>query len=109
MSIIQSIVVSLFCIALVFLVLSFLFALVKILSVILQKLAKNMSKATDTSAEVEIVANMVENTEINALSSGDLKLFNVDEKTAAMIMAIVSHESEIPLSELSFKSIRAVE
>ena len=37
---------------------------------------------------------------------GELKLYNVDEKTAAMIMAIVSDESQIPLSELRFKSIK---
>lgn len=109
MSIIESLGVSVFSITLVFLVLSSLFALVKILSVTLNKLAKNMSKAADASAEVAAVTNIVENTEINSFSSGDLKLFNVDEKTAAMIMAIVSHESEIPLSELSFKSIKAVE
>ncbi|MBQ7624685.1 MAG: OadG family protein [Clostridia bacterium] len=33
-------------------------------------------------------------------------LINVDEKTAAMIMAIVADETEIPLSELRFISIR---
>jgi len=37
-----------------------------------------------------------------------MKLVNVDEKTAAMIMAIISDESKIPLSELQFKSIRVV-
>ncbi len=33
---------------------------------------------------------------------GELKLTGVDEKTAALIMAIVSHESGIPLGELNF-------
>lgn len=42
-------------------------------------------------------------------SAGELKLIGVDEKTAAMIMAIVSDESEIPLSELQFKSIKAID
>jgi hypothetical protein len=32
----------------------------------------------------------------------------VDEPTAAMIMAIVSDESGIPLSELCFKSIKLI-
>jgi Na+-transporting methylmalonyl-CoA/oxaloacetate decarboxylase gamma subunit len=41
-------------------------------------------------------------------SAGELRLNNVDEKTAAMIMAIVSHESKIPLNELVFKSISVV-
>ena len=38
-----------------------------------------------------------------------LKLTNVDEKTAAMIMAIVCDESGIPPQELYFKSIRLLE
>ncbi len=41
-------------------------------------------------------------------SAGELKLLGVDERTAAMIMAIVSHESKIPLSELQFKMIKAI-
>lgn len=39
---------------------------------------------------------------------GDVVLVDVDEKTAACIMAIVSHETGIPLSELIFKKIKAV-
>ena len=42
-------------------------------------------------------------------SSGTLKLKDCDEKTAAMIMAIVSDNTGIPLSELVFKSIKLVE
>ncbi|HQD90732.1 MAG TPA: OadG family protein [Syntrophomonadaceae bacterium] len=42
-------------------------------------------------------------------STGELKLIGVDEKTAAMIMAIVSDESEIPLSQLQFKTIKAID
>lgn len=42
-------------------------------------------------------------------SSGTLKLKGCDEKTAAMIMAIVSDNTGIPLSELIFKSIKLVD
>lgn len=42
-------------------------------------------------------------------SAGQLDLYGVDEKTAAVIMAIVSHESGIPLNRLQFKSIKAIE
>ena len=41
--------------------------------------------------------------------SGALELYKVDEKTAATVMAIVSHNSDIPLERLQFKSIRLVE
>ena len=40
------------------------------------------------------------------LSAGTLVLKNVDEKTAAMIMAIVADESGIPLERLIFRSIK---
>lgn len=39
---------------------------------------------------------------------GEVALIDVDEKTAACIMAIVSHETGIPLSELVFKKIKAL-
>ncbi len=42
-------------------------------------------------------------------STGQLDLYDVDEKTAAVIMAIISHESGIPLNRLQFKSIKAIE
>ncbi|MGI6622993.1 MAG: OadG family protein [Clostridiaceae bacterium] len=42
-------------------------------------------------------------------TAGELKLIDVEERTAAMIMAIVSDESGIPLSELQFKSIKALD
>ena len=39
-------------------------------------------------------------------SQGTLELDGVDEPTAAVIMAIVSDESGIPLNRLLFKSIK---
>lgn len=42
-------------------------------------------------------------------NSGEVELIGVDEKTAAVIMAIVSQQSDIPLNRLSFKSIKLVE
>lgn len=100
MSIIQSLTVSLFSIVLVFFVLSCLFSLVKWLSILLSGIAhKRTGTAGDKAAG---------GTDGNIVSAGELKLIDVDEKTAAMIMAIVSHESRIPLGELSFRSIRAV-
>lgn len=42
-------------------------------------------------------------------SNGQLKLTNVTEDEAAIIMAVVSHESGIPLNHLQFDSIRLLE
>lgn len=40
---------------------------------------------------------------------GEIALYDVDEKTAACIMAIVSDSSGIPLENLIFRSIRALD
>ncbi len=42
-------------------------------------------------------------------SAGTLTLTDVTEEEAAMIMAIVSHQSGIPLNRLQFNSIRLLE
>ena len=42
-------------------------------------------------------------------SAGKLKLYNVDAKTAAMIMAIVADKLGKPINELRFISIKEVE
>ena len=42
-------------------------------------------------------------------AAGDLKLYNVEPKTAAMLMAIVADKLGKPLNELRFLSIREVE
>lgn len=42
-------------------------------------------------------------------SIGSLDLYKTDEKTAAIIMAIVSNESGIPLNRLQFNSIKLIE
>ena len=42
-------------------------------------------------------------------TAGQLKLYNVDPKTAAMLMAIVAHKLQKPLNELRFISIKEVE
>ncbi len=42
-------------------------------------------------------------------SAGQLKLHNVDPKTAAMLMAIVADKLQKPINELRFISIKEVE
>ena len=41
--------------------------------------------------------------------AGDLDLHDVDDWTAAMIMAIVADHMKVPLNALRFKSIRQIE
>ena len=42
-------------------------------------------------------------------SAGQIKLYNVEPKTAAMVMAIVADKMNKPLNELRFVSIKEVE
>ena len=42
-------------------------------------------------------------------AAGELKLYNVEPKTAAMLMAIVADKLQKPLNELRFISIKEVE
>ena len=41
-------------------------------------------------------------------TAGDILLYDTDDKTAAMLMAIVADEMQTPINELRFKSIREV-
>ncbi len=43
------------------------------------------------------------------MNQGELELIDTDEKPAAVIMAIVSDKSGIPLNRLAFKSIKLME
>lgn len=40
--------------------------------------------------------------------AGGIQLIDVDEPTAAVVMAVTSHETGIPLEKLSFRSIRRI-
>ena len=95
----------------VFGVLLLMYILISISGKIIQAIAKIGSKeepakapAAPAAAPAAAAASSEE-----VFSSGSLKLKNCDEKTAAMIMAIVADDTGIPLSELVFKSIKLVD
>jgi len=97
----------------VFGVLLLMYILISLSGKILQAFASTEKKkeepkaapATITPAAAPVAAPASE----EMFSSGSLKLKNCDEKTAAMIMAIVADDTGIPLNELVFKSIKLVE
>lgn len=103
--------VSLFGILMVFLLLIILAVLIMIISRVVrfgENLAGKKGKknaASDEPAPVQqsaAVGTPLPGTQ----SQGMLELDGVDEPTAAVIMAIVSDESGIPLNRLLFKSIK---
>ena len=103
MPVLDSILVASFCLAFVFVVLAVLFGFIRLFSFGVGSITNKANKPLDTVlAAAPIMSAVIE----ADFSSGGLKLNNVDERTAAIIMAIVSDESGIPLSELCFKSIK---
>lgn len=73
--------------------------------------AEAQKKAAGSSAAPAAAPAAPEAAVPAALYSGplELRLTGVDEKTAAMIMAIVCDESGLPANELYFKSIKALD
>ena len=109
----EALLYALFTIAVVFTALLIIFVCIKIFSAILNAFDHKKDTSTEapaaaaaTSAPAAPAAPAAPEEEF---SSGTLKLKGCDEKTAAMIMAIVSDNTGIPLSELVFKSITLVE
>lgn len=100
--------VSLFGILMVFLLLIILAVLIMIISRVVrlgENLAGKKNAVSDEPAPVQQSA--AAGTPLpGTQSQGTLELDGVDEPTAAVIMAIVSDESGIPLNRLLFKSIK---
>lgn len=92
----------------VFGVLFIMYVLISLAGKILASAAKGNEKA-EAKPAVAAAAPAAAPAAEEEFSSGTLKLKGCDEKTAAMIMAIVADDTGIPLSELVFKSIKLVE
>ena len=87
-------------------------AMVLALGVIVAVMAirKRFSKAKQTEAAVTVSAPAEAADKPAAPgAAGQLKLHNVEPKTAAMLMAIVANKLDKPLNELRFISIKEVE
>lgn len=81
-----------------------------IFSKVMERVAVKKEKVEEASEVAAPVAVAPAGTPLaDGNSAGKLDLVDVDEPTAAVIMAIVSEQSGIPLNRLSFKSIKKVE
>lgn len=98
--------VALFTWAIVFAVLFIIFVCIRVFGAVVGSFSKKKDTAPAAPTAAPAVAAEDSGEEF---SSGSLKLKGCDEKTAAMIMAIVSDNTGIPLNELIFKSISLVE
>lgn len=68
---------------------------------------RNVVSATATASAV--ATTPVANVATPVVYCNGVELYKTDEKSAATIMAIVSHESGIPLNRLQFTSIRLID
>ena len=93
----------------VFGVLFLMYILISLSGKIIQGITKVGAKEEPVKAAPAAAAPAAPQAPEEVFSSGSLKLKNCDEKTAAMIMAIVADDTGIPLNELVFKSIKLVE
>ena len=110
MSLGESLLVSGFSMALVFSVLVVLYLIIEVFSKILGNIKSSPEQGSVPAVDTPVQpVTLVSSSPGLDMSVGKLQLKKVDEKTAAMIMAIVSDESGIPLSELRFKSIKLLE
>lgn len=100
----RALILSLIGFLVVFLILGIIAAFVKIMGAILSKTG---TKAAAT--ETVPTAPAIKGTPLpDTTSQGTLDLINVSEKEAAVIMAIVSNKSGIPLNRLKFNSIKLI-
>ena len=97
---------SLLGIVIVFLVLAFLILVISIMAKITGK-KKQEAEAPAPAGPAEPEAPVFQ--ELAKGSCGGVNLFDVDDRTAAMLMAIVADKVDRPLNELRFISIKEIE
>lgn len=94
----------------VLVILAVIALLIKLISAVFTSIEKAASKKKTADAPIAAAPSAASGRQLSATESqGELKLENVDEPTAAVIMAIVSNQSGIPLNRLAFKSIKLIE
>ena len=85
-------------------------SLIAVCIMILSKVIRTIESAAHKNGEKDKAAPAASGEPLpDTKSIGSLELIGTDEATAAIIMAIVSDKSGIPLNRLEFKSIRLLE
>ena len=101
MSIADALLYSVLGISVVFLALVFLILIICVMNIF----RKGETKAVPAAAAPMAAAPAAEPVYAPG-TAGELKLYDTDERDAAMLMAIIADELGAPLNELRFKSIR---
>lgn len=119
MDILEALNISLTGFVVVLIILALLAVIIVILSKIVRSvegLANKKDDNIEVSADSPVASATVASAPVSTapamvpVSYGNyVELYKTDEKSAATIMAIVSHESGIPLNRLQFTSIRLID
>ena len=105
-SVLDALMIALSGIVIVFLMLALLWGVIAVISRVMGVLEKHTAHPASVSAAAPAAAAPA----VAPAPAPDpqVKLEGVSEVEAACVMAIVSHETGIPLDQLVFKSIKAV-
>lgn len=107
MTITDALITSVIGICVVMLILAIIAVLIILVSKVIRTIEAKAEKSPAKS--VAAIGSPAAAPVSNGTNNGEVELIGTDEKTAAVIMAIVSQKSEIPLNRLSFKSIRLMD
>ena len=103
-SVLDALMIALSGIVIVFLMLALLWGVIAVISRVMGVLEKHTAQPASVSAAAPAAAAPA----AAPAPAPQVKLEGVSEVEAACVMAIVSHETGIPLDQLVFKSIKAV-
>ncbi len=109
MSAIQAIMIAISGFIVVFMMLCILWGLIAAVSKVVARIQPVQEPALELAKPVKQSAVKTEAKKPAETYGGEIALYDVDEKTAACIMAIISDSTKIPLDHLIFKSIRALD
>ena len=101
-SVLDALMIALSGIVIVFLMLALLWGVIAVISRVMGALEKHTAHPASVSAAAAAAPAAA------PAPAPQVKLEGVSEVEAACVMAIVSHETGIPLDQLVFKSIKAV-
>lgn len=105
LTIAQGLQIALYGFATVFIMLAILMLIITVMNKVVVAMTSKQEKAEEKVVEEVVEVKKPANVEY----AGEIQLIDVDEKTAACIMAIISDETNIPLENLIFKKIRLLE
>jgi Na+-transporting methylmalonyl-CoA/oxaloacetate decarboxylase gamma subunit len=111
MDIIQALMIAVSGFLVVFIMLVLLWGIIALISKAVTATERTAQVMAPVHSSERIAESEAEEQPVKAheIYGGEIALYDVDEKTAACIMAIVSDSSGIPLDHLIFRSIRALD